>query len=195
MRGKARKRTSQTAEFVTQPQSAKGTKEAKRIEMYVQGQADYNDRSFLQHQEVDEEGKKVRRGGEEERQRRKTGLAVKHSTARTAPSQLYCRDWKGQETVFLSSPGVMKPGGTYSNQPNSLETECKTQIHTCYTSGVGVGVSSWCLTCCCPFPRPSPLMPKERTVLFHHCIPLSDNRNPLVTNAINKLLRIQGILY
>lgn len=92
MRGKARKRTSQTAEFVTQPQSAKGTKEAKRIEMYLQGQAEYNDRSFLQHQEVDEEGKKVRRGGEEERQRRKTGLAAKHSKDSTIIAVLSRRE-------------------------------------------------------------------------------------------------------
>lgn len=57
--------------------------------------------------------------------------------------------------------GVTKPWGTYSNEQNSLETECKTQIHTCYTSGVGVGVSSWCLTCCCLLPRPFPLVPKS----------------------------------
>lgn len=93
MRGKAGKRTPQTAEFVTQPQSAKGTKEAKRIGIYLQEQAEYNDRSFLQHYKVDEEGKKVRRGGEEERQRRKMGLAANHSKESTITAVLLRLEW------------------------------------------------------------------------------------------------------
>lgn len=48
-----------------------------------------------------------------------------------------------------------------------------------------VSHSIWCLTCCCPLPRAFPLVPKERTALLHHGIPLSDHWNPLATNATN----------